>query len=166
MIRAIAGVIDLNDVAELVPFLQGVELPADLADAEAANWQTDVVQFSTTWAQFDGLTARSELTWADFKLHCSRVQRGDDLTSGVRLLTVHKSQGREYAAVGLVGLNDGQFPDFRARTDSALRDELRTFYVAITRARRVLLLTRATVRDTKYGPRATQPSRFLPLVSP
>lgn len=165
LIRATAGVVDLAEVAELVPFLQAVELPTGLADAEAANWQTDVLQFATSWTQFDGLTARSELTWANFKLHCSRAQRGDDFASGVRLITVHKSQGREYAAVGVVGLNDGQFPDFRATTESALLDELRTFYVAISRPRRVLLLTRATVRDTRYGPRGTQPSRFLPLVS-
>jgi len=165
LVRATAGVVDLADVADLVPFLQAVEVPTGLADAEAANWLTDMLQFSTSWTQFDGLTARSELTWANFKLHCSRAQRGDDLAAGVRLLTVHKSQGREYAAVGVVGLNDGQFPDFRATTESALRDELRTFYVAITRPRRVLLLTRAMVRDTRYGPRATEPSRFLPLVT-
>lgn len=165
LIRAIEGIVDLADVAELVPFLQEVGVPTALGDAEAANWQTDVLQFATSWAQFDGLTARSELTWANFKLHCSRAQRGDDLASGVRLLTVHKSQGREYAAVGVVGLNDGQFPDFRATTEAALRDELRTFYVAITRPRRVLMLTRAAVRDTRYGPRATQPSRFLALVT-
>lgn len=165
LIGAIAGVIDLEDVAELVPFLRGVELPTGVDDAEAANWQADVLQLSTSWAQFDGLAARSELTWANFKLHCSRAQRGDDLTAGVRLLTVHKSQGREYAAVAVVGLNDGQFPDFRATSDSALRDELRTFYVAITRPRRVLFLTRAEVRDTRYGPRSTQPSRFLPIVA-
>lgn len=166
LVRAIAGVINLNEVTELVPFLQGVKLPPDLTDAEAANWQTDVLQLSTTWAQFDGLTARSGLNWANFRLYCSHVQRGDDFAPGVRLLTVHKSQGREYAAVALTGLNDGQFPDFRATTESALRDELRTFYVAITRARRILLLTRARARDTRYGPRAMDPSRFLPLVSP
>jgi len=164
LVRAVAGAIDLTDVAQLVPFLQGVELPTDVDDAEAANWQTDVLQFSTSWARFDGLTARSELTWANFKLHCSRAQRGDDFAPGVRLVTVHKSQGREYAAVTVVGLNDGQFPDFRATSASALRDELRTFYVAITRPRRVLLLTRAAVRDTRYGPRSTQPSRFLSLL--
>src|SRR5690554_6913495 len=80
-------------------------------------------------------------------------------------IRAHKSQGREYAAVGIVGLNDGQFPDFRARTESAMLDELRTFYVSITRPRRVLLFTRAKARDTKYGLRATQPSKFLSLVT-
>ena len=164
LIRAVAGVVDLTEVAELIPFLQSVELPGGPNDAEAANWETDVIQFSSSWAQFDGLTARSELTWANFKLHCSRTQRGHDLAPGVRLLTVHKAQGREYAAVGVVGLNEGQFPDFRATSESDLKDELRTFYVAITRPHRVLLVTRASARDTRYGPRSTQPSRFLNLL--
>lgn len=97
-------------------------------------------------------------------MFCARAQRGDDLSPGVRLLTVHKAQGREYAAVAIIGLNDGQFPDFRAKTDAALRDELRTFYVAITRPRRILLLTRPAMRDTRYGPRRTEPSRFLDLL--
>jgi superfamily I DNA/RNA helicase len=166
LIRAASGAIDLAEVSELLPFLQRLELPSNVADSEAANWQNDVLQFSNSWAQFDGVTARSDVTWANFKLHCARAQRGDDLAPGVRLLTVHKSQGREYAAVAVVGLNDGQLPDFRATSESALRDELRTFYVAITRPRRVLLLTRPTMRDTRYGPRSTQSSRFLDLVAP
>ena len=165
LVRAVAGVFDLAQVSDLVPFLQRTEPPTNLDDSEAANWQADVTQFANSWAQFDSQTARSDLTWANFRLHCARAQRGDDLSPGVRLLTVHKSQGREYAAVALVGLNDGQFPDFRAASDSAIRDELRTFYVAVTRPRRVLMLTRATVRETRHGPRRTQPSRFLPFVA-
>ena len=143
-----------------------MQLPGDLQDAEVANWQADLLQFSNSWAQFDRVTARSDLNWVNFKLYCARAQRGEDLAPGVRLLTVHKSQGREYAAVAVIGLNDGQFPDFRATSDSALQDELRTFYVAVTRPRRVLSLTRPKVRETRYGPRATQPSRFLRLVTP
>lgn len=164
LIRAVAGVVDLAEVSDLLPFLLGTELPSGVEDSESANWQSDVLQLSSSWAPFDGLTARSDLSWVNFKLHCARAQRGDDLAPGVRLLTVHKSQGREYAAVAVVGLNDGQFPDFRANSESAMRDELRTFYVAITRPRRILLLTRPTVRDTRYGARSTRASRFVKLV--
>lgn len=165
LVHAAAGVVDLDDVSDLVPFVKSMDIPTDLDGAEAANWQLDVLQLSDSWTKFDGITARSDLTWSNFKLHCARSQRGDELAPGVRLLTVHKSQGREYAVVAVIGLNDGQFPDFRATSESALRDELRTFYVAITRPRRVLLLTRSTKRGTRYGPRDTQPSRFLPLVT-
>ncbi len=164
LVRRVAGVLGLSDVSGLLPYLQATDLPPSLADSEAANWQSDLTQLETTWARFDGLTSRSELSWANFKLFCARAQRGDDLSPGVRLLTVHKAQGREYAAVAIIGLNDGQFPDFRAKTDAALRDELRTFYVAITRPRRILLLTRPAMRDTRYGPRRTEPSRFLDLL--
>ena len=83
----------------------------------------------------------------------------------MRLLTVHKAQGREYLAVAVVGLNDGQFPDFRAQSEAAFKDELRTFYVAITRARRVLLLSRSRSRMTRYGSRRTQPSPFLGILN-
>jgi len=159
--RSLVGVLDLADVSELLPFLREVDVSREVNDSEAANWLSDIDQFAKSWAQFDRLTARNDLTWANFKLFCARAQRGGDFASGVRLMTVHKSQGREYAAVAVVGMNDGQFPDFRAKSESALRDELRTFYVAITRARRVLLLTRPKQRETRYGSRATDRSRFL-----
>ncbi len=67
-------------------------------------------------------------------------------------------------AVAIVGMNDGQFPDFRATSPDSMRDELQTFYVAATRASRMLLLTRAESRPTRYGPRPTEPSPYLKLV--
>ncbi|MGK2957332.1 MAG: 3'-5' exonuclease [Acidimicrobiales bacterium] len=56
----------------------------------------------------------SERTYGNFRQHIARCQRGDSLDPGVRLLTVHKAQGREFKAVVMVGCNEGQFPDFRA----------------------------------------------------
>lgn len=84
---------------------------------------------------------------------------------GVRLLTVHKAQGREFKAVAVVACNKGQFPDFRATSVEEMAAELRTFYVAVTRASRSLLLTRARQRSTRVGQRSTEPSPFLRLVA-
>lgn len=86
---------------------------------------------------------------------------GSARLGGVRLLTVHKSQGGEFRAVAVIGLNQGRFPDFRATTDGALQAELRIFYVAVTRPSRVLLLTRARTRNGRYGPYRPQPSEFV-----
>ena len=61
----------------------------------------------------------------------------------------------------VVGLNDGQMPDFRATTDEDRISEIRTFYVAVTRPSRLLLLTRAQTRHTRYGLRSTDPSPYL-----
>ncbi len=90
---------------------------------------------------------------------------GHPQAPGVRLLTIHKAQGREYRAVAVVGLNDGQLPDFRATSDAEMLSELRTFYVAVTRPSRSLLLTRPRSRQTRYGPRSSDPSPYLTLVA-
>ena len=117
-----------------------------------------------TWTDFANITPTAERTWTRFALHIDRMARGRDLGSGIRLLTVHKAQAREFKAVAIVGMNDGQFPDFRATSPEAERAELQTFYVAATRASRVLVLTRARERPTRFGPRATEPSRYLKFV--
>ncbi len=130
---------------------------------EDDNWLSDRDQLMDTWAKFAELVGPTDRTFGNFCQHIYRAQRGDRLASGVRLLTVHKSQGKEFRAVAIVGCNEGQFPDFRARGD-ALNDELRTFYVAISRASRVLLLTRSTRRQTRYGDRQTEWSRFVGLL--
>lgn len=163
-LRPLATIIDLSDVEELVPALRRINPPPDASNDQLATWQADLEQISRAWDSFNAHVAQAERTWSNFKQHCARSQRGDDLAPGVRLLTVHKSQGREFAAVAVVGLNDGQFPDFRAETPEKKMDELRTFYVAITRPRRSLLLSRPRSRQTRYGPRAAPPSPFVSLV--
>lgn len=70
---------------------------------------------------------------------------GDVLT----LLTFHGAKGLEFANVFLVGIEDGLIPHRRAVAeglDQALEEERRLFYVAITRARDFLTLTRCQSR--------------------
>jgi ATP-dependent DNA helicase UvrD/PcrA len=70
----------------------------------------------------------------------------------VRLTTIHNSKGREYGAVALINLREGRFPHFRAQDMDA---ERRLFYVAITRAERVLMYI---AEPDRWG---NAPSRFL-----
>jgi DNA helicase-2/ATP-dependent DNA helicase PcrA len=71
-------------------------------------------------------------------------------------------KGLEFRAVILVGMNEGTFPDFRANTQAALEEERRNAYVAVTRASRLLVLTRPRTRVTRYGnAREQQESRFV-----
>jgi len=130
---------------------------------EDDDWLSDRDQLMDTWTQFTELVGRTDRTFGNFRQCIYRIQRGDRWASGVRLLTVHRSQGKEFRAVAIVGCNEGQFPDFRARGD-AFDDELRTFYVAISRASRMLLLTRSTRRQTRYGVRRTERSQFVDLL--
>jgi DNA helicase-2/ATP-dependent DNA helicase PcrA len=137
-----------------------LELPS-LTGEELPNWEADSRLLADAWRQFVQQADRAEQTWGNYRLHVSRIQRGDDSARGVRVLTVHKAQGREFRAVAVVGLNDGQFPDFRAQDLDERRSELRAFYVAVTRPTRLLHLSRARIRRTRYGSRATSPSPYL-----
>lgn len=92
----------------------------------------------------------------------------------VKLMSVHGAKGLEFTYVFVVGMVDKRFPTIERREqieipkalikdilpegDIHLEEERRLFYVAMTRAKKGLILTRA--RD--YGGKLTKkPSRFL-----
>lgn len=63
--------------------------------------------------------------------------------SGVTITTVHGAKGLEWDRVVLAGLAEGHFPCYQNLADFGLKDEeseRRLFYVALTRAKRQLLL--------------------------
>ncbi len=155
--RALLPVVDADNPEALVGGLSGLVVEQD-------GWQADLAQLVDAWGTFVDDADMSARTFGNFRQHLFRAQRGNPMAAGVRILTVHKAQGREFAAVALVACNDGQFPDFRAKTPAELEAELRTFYVAASRASRALLFTRAASRDTRFGSRSTDPSRFLRFI--
>ena len=141
--------------------IQDCELPENTDDLLLAGWLADRALIVDTWKEYADRIRPSDISWQRFAFQLDISQRSRDLGLGVRLLTVHKAQGREFKAVAIVGMNDGQFPDFRVRSERSRTAELKTFYVATTRASRVLLLSRALKRDTRFGPRPTEPSPYL-----
>lgn len=88
------------------------------------------------------------------------AQEGD--AGQVTLMTVHTAKGLEFPVVFVTGLEDGTFPHQRSLSDpSELAEERRLAYVAITRARERLYLSRAAVRSSWGAPQEMLPSRFL-----
>lgn len=160
-LRALAPLCSVEQPGDFIAEAANLDPPDGVDGQLLASWEADFRQLVDAWHAFTQQAAQVEQTWGNFRLHVSRQQRGDDLAPGVRLLTIHKAQGREYRAVAVVGLNDGQLPDFRAKSRDEQIAELRTFYVAVTRASRVLLVSRARSRETRYGPRPTTASPYL-----
>lgn len=82
---------------------------------------------------------------------------------GITLSTVHSSKGLEFDKVILVDMIDGQFPSresikLRDEGDYSLfEEEVRLFYVAVTRARRDLLIICSNV----FNGRLVRVSRFI-----
>ncbi len=80
----------------------------------------------------------------------------------VTLLTLHTAKGLEYEAVAVAGLEEGLLPHGRAlESASELEEERRLAFVGMTRAKRHLLLTRASVRTHRGLRERTIPSQFL-----
>jgi DNA helicase-2/ATP-dependent DNA helicase PcrA len=59
----------------------------------------------------------------------------------IPVVTVHQAKGLEFDTVFVTGLSDGEFPSFFAIRSGDLEEERRLFYVALTRARRRLVLS-------------------------
>ena len=80
----------------------------------------------------------------------------------ITLATVHTTKGLEFEVVFLMGLNEGVFPDYRAVSEVALKEEKNNFYVAVTRAKRVLYISYPNQRQMPWGEDKKQlKSRFL-----
>jgi DNA helicase-2/ATP-dependent DNA helicase PcrA len=80
----------------------------------------------------------------------------------VNLMTIHAAKGLEFGWVAVTGLEEGIFPLSRAGDDgNNLEEERRLMYVAMTRARRQLILTHCGMRRFHGNEQLMQPSRFI-----
>lgn len=59
----------------------------------------------------------------------------------IPILTVHQSKGLEFDTIFIAGMTEDEFPSYYAKRDGKLEEEKRLFYVAITRAKRHLVIT-------------------------
>jgi len=80
----------------------------------------------------------------------------------VTMMTLHTAKGLEFPFVVIAGLEDGLFPLSRSMDDpERLEEERRLFYVGITRAERVLMLTWARSRRRNGELLASRLSSFV-----
>lgn len=88
------------------------------------------------------------------------------VADGVTLATIHAAKGLEWQAVAVIGLVDGTLPYQPSDSDdAAIAEERRLFYVAVTRARRDLMLTWARARQPGGRGSRTR-SRFVDQAMP
>ena len=82
---------------------------------------------------------------------------------GLHLSTVHQAKGLEWPAVIVLWCNEELFPSARAVKEGNEAEERRLFYVAVTRAKRSLLLCTPSYRfNPRTGERLyLKPSRFV-----
>lgn len=103
-------------------------------------------------------------TLKDWLLHVEKCRRLFKEKSGkkregqeVAFLTMHGSKGLEYEVVFIIGGNEGSMPYKKAVTEEEIEEERRLFYVAMTRAKRRLIISYVKEQSGKEK----TPSRFI-----
>ena len=110
-------------------------------------------------------------TLSDFMEHVSLVMDNDNNidTDKVMLITLHSAKGLEFDAVFLPGWEEGLFPHQRALDEgggSALEEERRLAYVAMTHAKQKLYILTALNRRIYGQWQNNLPSRFINELPP
>ncbi|MED4854160.1 ATP-dependent helicase [Bacillus atrophaeus] len=112
------------------------------------------------------VVAKKFKTIPDFLAHVDHMraaEKNKTAENGVQLMTVHRSKGLEFKTVYVLGAVDGSIPhDFSLETarkgdETALEEERRLLYVAMTRAQQHLYISCPANRRGKTAHR----SRFL-----
>ena len=89
-------------------------------------------------------------------------EQGDQ--DAVQMMTVHAAKGLEFRQVFIAGSEEGIFPHFSAINDTrgpGVDEERRLMYVAITRAKKKLVITNCQSRMQYGETRSNEPSSFL-----
>lgn len=113
----------------------------------------------------NGVVAKYD-TLAEFLEHAALMMTDDNDNESedknvVSIMTIHAAKGLEFNTVFLPAWEEGIFPNEKTTKEGDLEEERRLAYVAITRARRMVIITNAFVRSL-FGQRLYQtPSRFI-----
>lgn len=158
----------LDEILDHSGYLAELKRSDDPQDASRVENLAELHTAATTFRQ-----SEPEGTLLDYLERVSLVADSDQVPSDeerggfLTLMTVHTAKGLEFPVVFVTGMEDGIFPHQRSLGEEAeLEEERRLAYVAITRARSRLYLTRAGQRSAWGTPQEFPPSRFLDDIPP
>jgi DNA helicase-2/ATP-dependent DNA helicase PcrA len=116
----------------------------------------NIEEFISSLADFSSMV--------EFLEYVSLIEAREDknLIEAVTVMTVHAAKGLEFDLVFVPGLEDGLFPSGKSIDErNGLEEERRLMYVAITRAKKQLILSSAKTRYVFGDYQMQMPSRFL-----
>ena len=124
----------------------------------------ELQEFNRTWTRFKRKGLGDSLAAFRNALALGQLSENSN-DDGLTLSTVHTMKGLEKDIVFLIGMCEGVFPDYRARTDKELDEERNNAFVAVTRAKRWLYVSYPKQRMMPWGDlRPQQRSRFIDAI--
>jgi DNA helicase II / ATP-dependent DNA helicase PcrA len=167
-----AVLIRFGAMARAEPDSAGVALVTDAA--QATGWAVDKApegmgaarqRWEAVTALVDTCTERYPDRSAGQLLAAlqERAREAHDMTpGGVTVSTVHGAKGLEWECVWILGASEGQMPSVFATTRTQLNEEQHVMYVAVSRAKRQLVVSCAERRHNNW---TNKPSRYLDLLT-
>jgi DNA helicase-2/ATP-dependent DNA helicase PcrA len=145
----------------IIAWLDIYEISGDNSHEEFDNYPVEKTVFDTLDADIkslnpDGLSLNAFLQELDLRDKAEPIP-----SDAFELITIHGAKGLEFKHVYLIGMIDDILPSYnsikRGANPSALEEERRSCYVAITRTQQTLTLT----YSLQYNSWNRNPSRFL-----
>jgi DNA helicase-2/ATP-dependent DNA helicase PcrA len=128
----------------------------------------DLEQLAGYAEQFPSTTEFLSQLALQSNLESEENRPSQDNDERLRLSSIHQAKGLEFAVVFVIMLSEGLFPSARSLDSlDTLEEERRLFYVAVTRAKDELYLTRPLLRFTAAGGESfQQQSQFVAAIPP
>ena len=134
-----------------------------LSQEEKDAKQDNINELISVASEYNGMESRESLsTFLEEVALITDMDTKDERSDYVTLMTIHTSKWLEQKRVFLTGLEESIFPSFRSVSDNvALEEERRLLYVAMTRAREELYISRASERFNFWDYVRNPVSRFF-----
>ena len=155
--------VSLGDLPALVVERTGYDAVLDDGtEEEAAARRENLLELAGAMHAFEQENPGADLSAFLEQASLATSEQTPDDAPKVSLMTVHAAKGLEFERVYLTGLEEGVFPHARSLDEpAALEEERRLAYVALTRAKRHLVLSFAAERNLYNRYATNPPSRFL-----
>ncbi len=141
-------------LSDLAVSVDSTEAAGDRAEERRANVDA-LVQLGRDYVSVE--TGPSMPGFYAWLAATTRADQPDRWGDAVEITTFHAAKGLEWPIVHLGGIEQGLVPIGHAKTGEALSEELRLFYVAITRAERELVCSWAGQR--RFGTKTVNRNR-------
>lgn len=151
----------IKEIINLVKYEEyiGEWLSSEEKDVKLEN----IDELITVASQYNWMESRESLsTFLEEVALITDMDKWDERPDYVTLMTIHTSKWLEEKRVFLTWLEEWLFPSFRSTWDvTALEEERRLMYVAVTRAREELYISRAKERFHFWDYNRNPESRFM-----